>query len=305
MEMNHQSSTKIGYRDSDSTVDNEQESTTLNTRVSRSQTVRKQSTLEKTLLRFYQKKLNKENENQEAVDCSSGSFIEFYVPGASTYSLAPLQYSVNDPNDESFANICLESFLLFAQKHNETAVNLTEFDRIPVTKLGKAIQKIMYTITPKHINEVADYYSLLDDKNATLSWNDFKQFVNQILDTLPAPQTMRSASANDISTEPRHKISTVSDKMGGTGCSSSVKIKSKKEEGTVHLSSLSNLPGLNASKNFAKEEMIDIYRREEHFRRQIKVKDRTGWTPILLYTILNVSHYACLLPLPIIGSTPV
>lgn len=41
----------------------------------------------------------------------------------------------------------------------------------------------------------------------------------------------------------------------------------------IYLSSNGILPGLNASKTFAKEEMIDIYRREEHFRRLRKPKE--------------------------------
>lgn len=41
----------------------------------------------------------------------------------------------------------------------------------------------------------------------------------------------------------------------------------------IHLASLSVLPGLNATKNFEKEEMVNIYRREEQFKRLRKISD--------------------------------
>ena len=55
----------------------------------------------------------------------------------------------------------------------------------------------------------------------------------------------------------------------------------------IHLASMSVLPGLNASKNFEKEEMVNIYRREEQFKRLQKLSDTgnaTQFSDVCLYS---------------------
>ena len=246
--------------------------------MSRSDVMYKQSSLEKTLLRFYQKKFDEENLLQQAMDCSSGTFIEFFQPGATTYNTAPLRYTVNNPYDESFATVCWESFQSFAVKPDNDESIGDDLACIPIIKLGKAMQKIMYTITPAHVNSVADYFGLLEDKSVTLSWNDFKQFINQMLETLPIPPLAPSVRLSDKNADTNIR-SVSSDQIYQSNDTKEVRYGENVKgtgTGTVYISSLSNLPGLNASKNFAKEEMLGIFRREELFRRQMKAENRAG-----------------------------
>lgn len=221
-----------------------------------------ESSLQKTLQSFYRKKyLGSETSS----DISSSSYIEFFVPGASTFSSAP---AASESCDGSFASACWDSFQFFAMKHREIHRHLLE-DCIPVTKVGKAMQKIMFTIAPSHVNNVAEYFGLLDDRNITLSWNDFKQFVNQILETMPINTTLTSLPDE---TNAKQKCSSAqlsrntsrrnSNEIPATASSSP-----PRDKNVIYLSSMSVLHGQNASKNFAKEEMIDIFRREEHFKR--------------------------------------
>ena len=249
----------------------------------RSSIVYKQSALEKTLQRAYQKILTKTSPNQVDKDCSYGSFIEFYSPGSSTYKLAPLNYRVNNPEDESFTTVCWESFRLFAQKHEDSHRNKRGANEcIPVTKIGKVVQTIMYTVTPQHINFVADYFGLLDDRNTTLSWGDFRQFMHQIVETMPSPKIQSLASPSGAN--PKSKSNQMS-RSQDTSDNMNETVRSRGHEmqadltcakGIIYLSSLSNQPGLNASRNFAKEEMLGMYRREEQFRREIEEKARAG-----------------------------
>jgi hypothetical protein len=220
-----------------------------------------ESSLQKTLQRFYRKKFMG---SEISSDNSSGSYIEFFVPGTSTVTLAP----ANESCDGSFASTCWDSFQFFAMKHREAHRHLLE-DCIPVTKLGKAMQKIIFTIAPNHVNSVAEYYGLLDDRNITLSWDDFKQFVNQILETMPLNTTLTS-SLDETNVKQKccsTQISQNASRRSSTEIPSPPSISPPRDNKVIYLSSMSILHGQNASKNFAKEEMIDIFRREEHFKR--------------------------------------
>lgn len=221
-----------------------------------------ESSLQKTLQRFYRKKFMG---SEISSDNSSSSYIEFFVPGASTFSLAP---AASESYDGSFASACWDSFQFFAMKHREVHRHVLE-DCMPVTKLGKAMQKIIFTIAPDHVNSVAEYFGLLDDRNITLSWNDFKQFVNQILETMPLNTTLTSSHDE---TNAKHKCSSRQISQNASRRSSAEipapsSSSSPKDNKVIYLSSMSVLHGQNASKNFAKEEMIGIFRREEHFKR--------------------------------------
>lgn len=223
---------------------------------------REESSLQKTLQRFNRAKFMG---SEASSDNPSSSYIEFFVPGASTVSLAA---TTNEGSDGSFASVCWDSFEYFAMKHREMNRHLLE-DCIPVTKLGKAMQKIIYTITPNHVNSVAEYFGLLDDRNVTLSWEDFKQFINQILETMPL-STTQTSSPDDTNARQKcssTQISPIASRRSSTVMPVSINVSPEKDSKMVYLSSMSVLHGQNASKNFAKEEMIDIFRREEHFKR--------------------------------------
>ena len=79
-------------------------------------------------------------------------------------------------------------------------------------------------------------------------------------------------------------VSHTVDNRGKSLCMASMYVDSKR----IHLASLSVLPGLNASKNFEKEEMVNIYRREEQFRRLRNLSD-TGnaaqFVDVCLYSL--------------------
>ena len=230
-------------------------------------------------MRSWQKRFIAEDGDQSSADCRTHSYIEFYAAGATTYTSASLNYSVRNPDDESFAISCWESFQVFAKKH-KSLDSRNEDNCFSVTKLGKAIQKIMYTVTPEHINAVAEYFGLLDDRNVTLTWSDFKQFVNQVLETMPSPSETHSSHGTVRSRSRLHSAASKNAIYHEFPDDGSVKSPNRRKSlptansSMIYLSSLGVLPGLNASKNFAKEEMVDIYRREEHFRRLKKSK---GW----------------------------
>ena len=252
-------------------------------RKTRQKSLYKQSSLEKTLQKVCRNLTTRVDPYQIETDCLYGTFIEFYAPGSSTYDSAPLRYRVNNPEDESFTTVCWESFQYFARKYDEIARMRTgSHDKISVTKLGKAVQKIVYTVTPQHINFVADYFGLLADRDTTLSWGDFMQFIHQIVKTMPPPKIILSASLDSttLKSDSNQMLKTrdISDKIyesvGPEDQGMAPDFSCAK--GTIFLSSLSNQPGLNASQNFAKEEMLGIYRREEQFRREIKAKIRIG-----------------------------
>jgi hypothetical protein len=221
-----------------------------------------ESSLQKTLQRFYRKKFMG---SEISSDNSSCSYIEFFVPGASTFSVAP---AANENCDGSFASTCWDSFQFFVMKHREENPHLSD-DCIPVTKLGKAMQKIIFTIAPDHVNSVAEYFGLLDDRNVTLSWDDFKQFVNQILETMPLNTTLIS-SPDETNAKQKcssTQISQHASRRSSTEIPALASSSPPKDNKVIYLSSMNILHGQNASKNFAKEEMIDIFRREEHFKR--------------------------------------
>ena len=230
---------------------------------------------------------------QSSVDCRTDSYIEFYAPGVTTYTSASAQYSVCNPTDESFAISCWESFQIFAQKH-KSSDSRNENNCFSITKVGKAIQKVMYTVTPEHINTVAEYFGLLDDKSVTLTWSDFKQFVNQVLETMPSPMKAQSAhgavrSKSQLkSTVHNNKLYDEFPQDRIVENSSRRKSLPTADSSMIYLSSLGVLPGLNASKNFAKEEMIDIYRREEHFRRLKKSKGRGKGDDRLIVVLFGI-----------------
>ena len=256
-------------------------------RKNRPKSLYKQSSLEKTLQKVCRNLTTRVDPYQTETDCSYGTFIEFYAPGSSTYDSAPLRYRVNNPEDESFTTVCWESFQFFARKYDEIArIWDGSHEKIPIIKIGKAVQRIVYTVTPQHINFVADYFGLLDDRSTTLSWGDFLQFVHQIVKTMPPPNIVLPASLD--STAPKSQgnlmLTTrdVSDKMYESVGSEEDGVAPDFicAKGTIFLSSLSNQPGLSASQNFAKEEILGIYRREEQFRREIKAKIRVGETKL-------------------------
>lgn len=64
-------------------------------------------------------------------------------------------------------------------------------------------------------------------------------------------------------------ISHIVDNRGKSLSTASMHIESNK----IYLASLSSIPGLNAMRNYEKEEMVNIYRREEQFRRMRNLSD--------------------------------
>ena len=230
-------------------------------------------------MRSWQKRFIAEDGNQSSTDCRTDSYIEFYPAGATTYTSASLNYSVCNPHEESFAFSCWESFQMFAKKHKSSDTR-NEDNCFSVAKVGKAIQRIIYTVTPEHINSIAEYFGLLDDRSVTLTWSDFKQFVNQVLETMP-PLSQTSSTHSTVRSRSRlHSTVSESSRYQESPEDGNVESPNRRKSlptansSMIYLSSIGVLPGLNASKNFAKEEMVDIYRREEHFRRLKKSKSR-------------------------------
>jgi hypothetical protein len=87
-------------------------------------------------------------------------------------------------------------------------------------------------------------------------------------------------------------ISHIVDNGGKSLSTASMHIESNK----IHLASLSSLPGLNAMRNHEKEEMVNIYRREEQFRRMQNLFDTgevvqfsdASWNHSILYQIIDI-----------------
>jgi hypothetical protein len=250
----------------------------------------KQSSIEKTVMRYHKTAPHKLSNETKPIspESSSDTFIEFYVSSAPTSSHIRVLHDERDLDVDSFVEKCFESFQCFASK-NEESNSHGRSETISITQLGKAIQRIIYTITPSHINGVADYFGLLDDPNAMLSWDDFKQFLRQVLKTQPGVDEVDENRIHDQNKDDEHS------KAFHSEVRKLMKSKSSKSElsseysgnsgpnlepvvngNTVYLSSLSGGPGLNASKNFAKDEMVDIYRREEIFKRKLRMKDKKG-----------------------------
>lgn len=69
-----------------------------------------------------------------------------------------------------------------------------------------------------------------------------------------------------------------------------------RESNKIHLASLNPLPGLIATRNHEKEEMVNIYRREEQFRRLRNLSDTgeevqfsdASWNHSILYQIIGI-----------------
>lgn len=87
-------------------------------------------------------------------------------------------------------------------------------------------------------------------------------------------------------------ISHIVDNRGKSLSTASMHIESNK----IHLASLSPLPGLNTTKNHEKEEMVNIYRREEQFRRMRNLSDTgeevqfsdASWNHSIFYQIIEM-----------------
>jgi hypothetical protein len=253
----------------------------------------KQSSIEKTVLRYHKTTPHKlSNETKPILpEPSSDTFIEFYVSSAPTSSNIRVLHDERDLEVDPFVEKCFESFQYFADKNAES---VSQSETISITQLGKAIQRIIYTITPSHINGVADYFGLLDDPNTMLSWDDFKQFLRQVLKTQPGVDEVDENRFHDQKKDDQKKDSehskafhsevrklmksnsSQSELSSEYGGNSGSNLEPVANGNTVYLSSLSGGPGLNASKNFAKDEMVDIYRREEIFKRKLRMKDEKG-----------------------------
>lgn len=247
--------------------------------------LQKQTSIEKTVSRYHKTTPKKIfNETKPILpESSSNTFIDFYSSSAPSSSHVRVLYDERDLDVDPFVEKCFESFQYFAGKSDESDSD-DRLEMISVTQLGKAIQRIIYTITPNHINGVADYFGLLDDPNIMLSWDDFKQFFRQVLKTQPGVDEVDENRFHDQQkNDERRKSfnSEITKLMKSKSSDSDDKSSARTLEpmgvgDTVYLTSLSGGPGLNASKNFAKDEMVDIYRREEIFKRKLKEKDKKG-----------------------------
>ena len=262
-------------------------------------------TLEKTLLKVYKRTLTKE------ASCSEGSLssgIEFYKSGPPLSGAMHASISSVDSADSLFWS----AFQMFAQRMDNDYIacgtspskggssrHLEEDPQaaagIPVSKLGKAMQRIVYWITSDHVIAVANSFGLLDEPHNTSSrcigWPEFIIFATRVVETLPIPpagkfirsKEKKNNQRSTSTTSPNHGLygsisssapdlqSIRTDRRAELPLSSSMHqlpMGKVLQKGTIHLTSLSDLPGLNAHKNYAKEEIVDIYRREERFKRK-------------------------------------
>jgi hypothetical protein len=257
-------------------------------------------TLEKTLLKVYKRTLAVQKDSSLTEE-SVSSGIEFYkggppLSGAMQTSLA------SDSADALFWS----AFQMFAQRvdddYDTNGRLLKESLRqestdeqgagIPISKLGKAMQRIVYWVTPEHVVAVANSFGLLDGPdpaaNRCIGWPEFITFANRVMETLPLHPVVRSHPGPGGKAKATNRSKSLS--MGGSLATSSstinlhsandqlplsgsmqqhqVPIGKSLQKGTIHLSSLNDLPGLSAHRNYAKEELLDIYKREERFKRK-------------------------------------
>ena len=261
-------------------------------------------TLEKTLLKVYKRTVTKEASCSEE---SLNSGIEFYKSGPPLSGAMHASITSTDSADSLFWS----AFQMFAQRMDSDYIacgtsplkggsSSRHFDDdqqaagIPVSKLGKAMQRIVYWISADHVVAVANSFGLLDEPNAAsrcIGWPEFIIFATRAVETLPIPpagkltrprekkNSQRSSSTppaihglyGSLSSSAPDLQSIRTDERAELPLSSSMHqlpMGKVLQKGTIHLTSLSDLPGLNAHKNYAKEEIVDIYRREERFKRK-------------------------------------
>ena len=279
-------------------------------------------TLEKTLLKMYRRTISKGASVSEE---SLANGIEFYRSGPPLAGTMSTSLSV-----DSSASLMWSAFQLFAQRldgadratpmtsplgrshsHGDGAgdplqgVSVEEdlaAAGIPVSKLGKAMQRIVYWVTREHVVEVAHSFGLLDDEGSTamryIGWPEFTVFASRVLETMPPlpngagrddkfrQHGTKSAPAL-LGGSPQHQHQQQGQRrytqhvaLSGAMPSQHVPLGKHLQKGTIHLSSLSALPGLNAHRNYAKEEIVDIFRREERYKRK-QEKARAAAAPAM------------------------
>ena len=255
-------------------------------------------TLEKTLLKMYRRTISKE---ASVTEDSLTHGIEFYRSGP------PLAGSMSmSSTSDSSASLIWSAFQMFAQRldntdrgspltsphggrgHDDSDGQQAHGDEhaagIPVSKLGKAMQRIVYWVTREHVVEVAHSFGLLDDQGSTSSryigWPEFNVFSSRVLETMPPlptgagrddklrQQGRKSAPALLPGPQGQQRRYTQHVALTGAMPSQHLPLGKQLQKGTIHLSSMSALPGLNAHRNYAKEEIVDIYRREERYKRR-------------------------------------
>lgn len=269
-------------------------------------------TLEKTLLKVYKRTLTKGSKEASLAEESVSSGIEFYKCGP------PLSGAMQTSlTADSADSLFWSAFQMFAQRIDDDydmggrllkeSLRQASTDEqgagIPISKLGKAMQRIVYWVTSDHVIAVANSFGLLDGPEAAqfrcIGWPEFVTFANRVMDTLPLHPVVRSqgtgkpknnnsstrskgpplngsiaASSSSVdlrsATQSHSHTHTHSDQLplSSSMRQHQVPIGKSLQKGTIHLSSLNDLHGLNAHRNYAKDELLEIYKREDRFKRK-------------------------------------